>query len=174
MASLIGQTIAILACGLLVRAALARAGVRLSLPRSTALGVAVVLALVAVSTYREQWHTLDLQRTKFSAAEPYDAKGECAVSLGADPYFVAWVGSKIPPRERYWMPPGPSRGYAPDICMRMILIPRVETKALEEAHWAILWGEYDVQRILAELRGRGGRVYPYNGTSRDRFVVQLP
>ena len=174
MASLIGQTIAILACGLLVRAVLARAGVHLTLPRSTAIGVAVVLALVAVSTFREQWHTLDLQRTQFSKAEPYQAKSECAVSLGADPYFVAWVSSKVPPRERYWMPPGPSRGYAPDICMRMILIPRTETKVLDEAGWAVLWGEYDVKGTLAELRRRGGKVYPYNGDSRDRFVVQLP
>jgi hypothetical protein len=75
--------------------------------------------------------------------------------------------------ERYWMPPGPTRGYAPDLCLRMLLIPRVQSKTLDDAKWAVLWGDYDVERTLADLRARGGQVLRYEN-SPDRFLVRLP
>lgn len=155
---------------MLIHALLARYGAQMSLPRAAGLLVVVFLGLVAVSTLRETWHSLDDQRERWSDLPPYPAKSECAVSLGVDPFYASWLAARMPEGSRYWMPSGPRRGYAPDVCLRMLLLPRLQEPRIEDADFAVLWD--DIPRgTIPDLERRGGQVERH---SRGRYLVRLP
>lgn len=173
MASLLGQIAAVLAVAVLVRALAARAGVPLRLPQATALAVVLVLALAAVSSYRETWHQLDLQRTQWKDLDQAGAISECAGSQGVDPLYVGWLRERIPEGQAFSQPPGPARGYAPDICLRMLLLPRFQVEDERRARYVVVWNERDpVDRSLLDgYRARGAKVERYNDS---RWLVTLP
>ena len=170
MASLLGQIAAVIAVGLLVRALVARTGARLPLPQTVALGALLVLALTAVSTYRETWHQLDLQREAWTDLTQGGAISECAGSLGVDPHYAGWLKARIPEDAAYYQPPGPTRGYAPDICLRMLLLPRTQVERPEETRYVVLWDAFD-RSLLDRYRRDGAKVERY---TENRWLVTLP
>jgi hypothetical protein len=167
---LIVQIVAVVAAGFLGQRLIARSGVRMPLPRAVAVAVVLTLAVGATSTGRETWKSLDEQRERWRTNTPYPAKSECAISLGVDPYYAGWLIGRMPSNARYWMPPGPGRGYAPDVCLRMLLLPRLQETRLEDAQFAVLWGGIP-RNTIPDLERRGGRVERY---TRDRYLVRMP
>lgn len=173
MASLLGQIAAVLAVAVLARALAARAGVALRLPQATALAVVFVFALAAVSSYRESWHLLDLQRTQWKNLTQGPAISECAASQGVDPLYIVWLKERIPERATFFLPPGDERGYAPDICLRMLLLPRVQVEDERGARHVVVWtdrGRVD-RGLLEDYRRRGAKVERYTD---KRWLVTLP
>jgi hypothetical protein len=164
------QIVALVAAALLVQALVARYGVRAPLPRVVAVIVVVTLGVGGVSTMRDTWKSLDDQRERWRTNTHYPAKSECAISLGVDPYYAGWLIARIPKDARYWMPSGPGRGYAPDVCLRMLLLPRLQETRLEDAQFAVVWGGVP-SNTMPDLERRGGRVERYND---GRFLVRLP
>lgn len=170
MVPLIVQIVAVLAAGFLGQRLLARSGVRLPFQRAVAVAVCLTLTVGAATTMRETWKFLDEQRARWRTNTPYPAKSECAVSLGVDPFYAGWLIGRMPSNARYWMPSGPGRGYAPDLCLRMLLLPRLQETDLEDAQFAVLWGGIP-QETLPDLKRRGGRVYRYTD---GRYLVRMP
>lgn len=173
MASLLGQVAAVLAVALLARALAARAGVRLGVPQATALAAVLVLALAAVSSYRETWHLLDVQRGQWKDLTQGSAISECAGTLGVDPLFVGWLKERIPERQAFFQPPGPERGFAPDLCLRMLLLPRFQVEEERRARFVVLWNEREPvdRRVLDRYRARGAKAERYTDS---RWLVTLP
>ena len=169
MASLLGQIAAVIFAALVLRAVLRRAGLTLRLPQATALAALAILAVVAASTYRETWHQLDLQRTQWRTLGPGDAISECSVGLGLDRNFMTWLQARMPDEARYFQPPSPGAGYAPDLCLRMLMLPRVQVEREEDATHVLLWMEFD-RKLIGEYRRRGEKVEAYNA---DRYLVTL-
>jgi hypothetical protein len=173
MASLLGQIAAVLAVALLVRALAGRAGLTLRMPQATALAAVLVLALAAVSAYRETWHQLDLQRTAWKNNDQGAAISECAGSLGVDPLYVGWLRERIPEGQAFFQPPGPERGFAPDICLRMLLLPRFQVEEERRARYVVVWSERGRvdPALLDGYRRRGAKVERYTDA---RWLVTLP
>lgn len=169
MVPLLAQIGAVLAVLLLARALLARAGLQLSAPQAAALAVVFAFTVPAVLSLRESWERLDDQAAAWKNDSPQSGADACVQSLGGDPAYVNWLRERIPENARYWMPSGPGRGYAPDICMRMVLLPRLQEDRIEDAQFAIaLQGD---QRLIDDLKRRGARVEIF---APGRELVRLP
>ena len=156
MASLVGQLVAVLAAILLLRVLLAQAGLELSLPRSAAIAVLLVLGLLAVGALRNSWHSLDVQREHNAHLTREAARAEC-VAVGVDPTALTGVAARIPPRERYFVRlprPLPNNG---ELCMRFLLLPRLEVARPEQARYLVLWGSARGS-VVGELRRAGATV----------------
>jgi hypothetical protein len=168
LASLIGQTIAVAAGALLIHALLRRHGGTIGVARAAALTVIAVLAVAGVANYRENWEKLRVQRTKWSGLPADAALRECALSTGTDPYFLEWLKARIRENERFYIPLGPD--HANRICMRMLLLPRLQEDRVEDARYAVLLGDTE-DDPLPEFRRRGATVERYD---RERVLVTLP
>lgn len=170
MASLLGQIAAVLAVALLALALARRAGLRFGIAPAVAIGALFILTSGAVSSYRESWHALDEQRDRWRTLAPASALAECAGSLGVDPDWIKYLQQRIPKGGRYYQPPAPGRGYAPDLCLRMLLLPRTEVESEAEADHVVLWKGTD-PKLPGAYRRRGATILTY---SPDRILVKLP
>ena len=156
MASLLGQALAVLAAAFLVRAVLARMGLDLALPRAAALAALVLLAVVAVGQFREDWQQLDLQRTRFAHLPAAAARADC-LGVGLDPSPLYKVAARIPERETYLLRVPhrlPDNG---ELCMRFVLFPRLEVSRRDQARYVVFW-QTAPRPELDALRRQGARV----------------
>jgi hypothetical protein len=161
VASLVAQTLGVLAASAVLVALASRAGIRVALPVAAALAAVLLLAVLAVANYREGWHTFDVQRQRFSHVTEKQTRVSCAGATGVDLGFLAWAAGRIPTRERYF-PVLPHRLVSSngDFCIRLVMLPRIATRTLPEAHYVLLWGVAPAA-VGAGLRRRGARIETY-------------
>ena len=170
MVQLLGHIAAVVATILLLHALLAGMGARLPLRRVAALGAALVLVLTAVASYRDNWHNQRIERSKWLELPASEALAECAGSTGADGAWIAFLKGRIEENERFYIAPGEKRGQAPDICLRMLMLPRTQEDREQDARHVLLIEDFD-RGLVREYAARGARVQPYD---RTRVLVTLP
>jgi hypothetical protein len=132
--------------------------VRVSLPQAATLAALLLLAVLGVSTFRESWHGLDVQRATYSGLTQANARDSCVAATGVDPNFLSWVGKRIPPRSRYSLQLS-NRLYRStgSFCIRLLLLPRLATKQIAGTRYVIFW-ENVPPPVLADARRRGATI----------------
>lgn len=178
MAQLVAQTLGLAIATGLVYVLVLRAGARLTLPRAVAVTALAVVAVTAVSAFRESWKALDDQREANAGVTREAGRTACLAGVGGDPAFVAWLAARIPPGERYHLEiseerddhAGAVQGGSLGTCARFVLLPRVEVGDAREARYLAFW-DGPSGALAAEVRRRSGTIEAYD---RGRGLARVP
>jgi hypothetical protein len=169
MVQVVTQTLAILAGGALVHALLRRLGADLRFAQSLAVAALVFLAVLSGWFLRDRWNFLDDQRGRYAGLSPRAASATCA-AIGVDGGVLAFVGSAIPVGERFYMERGGRVAGNSDICIRFLLLPRVQVASPDQARYLVHW-EAESRAAFDQAVARGGTVIRRD---RKHFVVRKP
>jgi hypothetical protein len=164
------QVAAIAVVTLLVRELAGRYGPKMAFPTAAAVTVAVFLAAIALGNVRESWHGLDLQRAHTKGLSARQGQETCT-AVGVDPYFLGWIGARIPSRAKYFMVVAPNLMGGGDICIRQLLFPRVQEQDPAGVRYFVFFGRVD-QALLADLKARGATILRY--PKRASLLARLP
>jgi hypothetical protein len=159
------QILAVVTLAAVVRVVLRRLGVELDFPRTTAIAVLLLLVQPTVVNMRSAWLRLDQQREAGASlrGKPDVATAACLEKAAIDVEFLGFVGSRIPPRERFHLISESlvSRG---ELCIRFLLLPRVEVERPEQARYIVFWDPPLPRRTLAAARRKGLDVEVFSDT----------
>lgn len=169
MVPLLIQLLAVLAGLLIVHALIRRAGVELNLPQAGAIALLAFFTLVGVSNLRNEWKVLDEQRERLADVGPEAARAVCT-GVGIDGQFLQFVGNKIPVRERFYMEVPVRLSGAGDICMRMLLLPRLQVNDPKSVRYLVFY-ENLRKDVLEPAKRRGGVVLEHD---KAHIVVRVP
>jgi hypothetical protein len=164
------QTLGVVAGGTLLVALLQGAGLRISLARGVALAVLAFLGVLAVTSLHDGWHRLDEQRARNAHHTRASARGACIGPTLADPEYLAWVRTRVPPHATYRISnPALHRGPT-SICMQFLLMPRLHTKDVNRAQFILFPGVIRPE-FLEVIRRRGGK---WERLRRGYALVRFP
>lgn len=161
MVPLGAQVVGVLLAALLVTGLARRAGVRATVPAGAVLTALVFLTVLGAGSLREGWRDLDRQRADNDHLSADAARQENCVRLGVDPAAVAWVSGRMPQRARFYLAPGSSLNPGADICLRFLLLPRLQVNGVAEADHVLFWNARARSGLLSDLRGRGAPVVSF-------------
>lgn len=156
MVSLATQLVAIAVAIALLLVVVRGVGLTLSLPVGAALACLVFMALIAIGSFRESWHTLDLQRAHNSQLTPAAARSVCTAT-GPSTDALTWASRRIPAYARYYVPPSPFLVYGGGTCIRFLFLPRIQVARLRDAQYVLFW-QINGEPLLSHLRARGWRI----------------
>ena len=158
------QILAVVMLAAVVRVVLRRLGIELDFATTTAIAVLLFLVQPTVVNMRSAWLRLDKQREANSSllGNPDAAKAACLGKATVDGGFLGFVGSRIPPREGFYLDGEmPSRD---ELCIRLILLPRVEVEKAEQARYLVFWDPRGARQKLGAARREGLDVRVYGTT----------
>jgi hypothetical protein len=158
------QILAVVTLAAVVRVFLRRLGIELDLATTTALAVLLLLVQPTVVNMRSAWLRLDQQREANVPlhGNPDAARAACLGKAGVDAGFLGFVGSRIPPRAGLYLDSEmPSRD---ELCIRLILLPRVEVEKAEQARYLVFWDPSRARQKLDAARRAGLDVQVYGAT----------
>jgi hypothetical protein len=167
--SLLGQILAVVAAGFVLRAMLAGRGARLGAPRAVGLAALLLLTVTSVAAIRESWHALDVQRTAAAHLSPVAGRSECE-KVAIDAPALGWVASRIPVRGRFYLVLPYNPAHTGEICMRFVLLPRLQVPRLAQARYVVFWRSRP-PAMVAALRRRGAVIEAYGS---QYGVARLP
>jgi hypothetical protein len=140
-----------------------RAGIRVSLPSSAAVTAIVFLTVVSTGALRESWHALDLQRSANDHLTADAARSANCTALGVDPAAVKWASGQMGLRARFYLAPGPALSPGADICLRFLLLPRLQVRAMSDAGYVLFWNARMSARLLSSLGSQGTPIVSFGG-----------
>jgi hypothetical protein len=169
LAPLIAQTLGVGLASCLLYVLAARVGASLDPPRAVAVTVVLVLAVLGVAYFRDGWEALAEQRERTEDLSREAARSTCT-QVGVDQHFLNWVAARVPVRERFYMRAHPRLIGQGDICIRFLLLPRLQVSRPEDARYLVFWGRAPEDE-LAEARRRGAIVETFR---RRHLVARVP
>ena len=148
-----------------VRVVLGWLGTELDFATTTALAVLLFLVQPTVVNMRSAWLRLDQQReaNAYLHGNPDAAKAGCLAKATVDTGFLGFVGSRVPPREAFHFDSG-SMSSRDELCIRLLLLPRVEVEAPERARYLVFWDAAGTREKLDAARRAGLDVHAYSAT----------
>lgn len=161
MGALAGQIAAVVAGALVLRALLRRTGVELPVVQATGTAIVVLLAVVGIGSLRQSVRVLNAQRAANVNPSRDTARRICVYDLHLDTAAVTWAEAQIPPRARYYFdgpisnPQSPPGFTTVDLCLRYVLLPRLQVGTLAEARYVLFWGRMS-PAVTAAVRRRHG------------------